>query len=252
MAASPERGAPGLRARGLGAVGGACARARADPCGAGASRVGAERLERTSPRIILHLRRLSVAVLAEGRWVDSVPLGAHVSPSSISPPAIRAARNASTRRGRKERGCPGVHPGGLGVLNARDTSCPQPAECPAVRRCTGPAPSHRLRSARSVSRRTGGAGRSCWAVLGPRVWWRPSPKGAHELLRLRMCLELRRHSWHGVTSLLVPPSERRDPPRPWSPYATGTRPLRRPRPLGGHDEPQRPEPPPASACCWYV
>ena len=40
----------------------------------GRSRVGAERLEPTSSRIILRLRRLSVAVLAEGGWVDSVPL----------------------------------------------------------------------------------------------------------------------------------------------------------------------------------
>ena len=32
------------------------------------------------------------------------------------------------------------------------------------------------------ARRVGRAvlGRSCWAVLGPRVGWRPSPKGAHE------------------------------------------------------------------------
>ena len=56
----------GLRAVGV------SARARADPCGAGASRVGVERLEPTPSRIILHLRRLSVAVLAEGA-VDSVP-----------------------------------------------------------------------------------------------------------------------------------------------------------------------------------
>ena len=40
--------------------------------------------------------------------------------------------------------------------------------------------------------------------------------------------------------------------RPWSPYATGTGPLRRPRPLGRHDERQRPEHCGASACCWYV
>ena len=179
----------GLRAVGV------SARARADPCGAGASRVGVERLEPTSSRIILHLRRLSVAVLAEGGWVDSVP-SPHGRASSTSPPAIRAARDASAGRGGTVRGCPGTHPGGLGVLNARDTPCPKPAECPALRRCAGPAPSHHLRSARSATRRPSGAGRSCWAVLGPRVWWRPSPKGAHELPRLRMRLELRRHPWH--------------------------------------------------------
>ena len=45
----PERGAPGL-GLGLRAVGGECARARADPCGAGASRVGAERFEPSPSR----------------------------------------------------------------------------------------------------------------------------------------------------------------------------------------------------------
>ena len=89
-------------------------------------------------------------------------------------------------------------------------------------------------------------------VLGHRVWWRPSAKGAHELPRLRMRLELRRHPWHGGTSLLVPTSDRRDAPPSMEPVRhrngaaaspTGARTARRP---------QRPEPPPASACCWYV
>ena len=40
--------------------------------------------------------------------------------------------------------------------------------------------------------------------------------------------------------------------RPWSMYATGTGPPRRPRPLGRHDERQRPEHRGASARCWYL
>ena len=128
------------------------------------------------------------------------------------PPAIGAERDASAGRGGAVRGCPVTHPGGLGVLNARDVPCPKPAACPALRRCAGPAPSHRLRPARSATRRPGGTGR-CWAVvLGHRVWWRPSAQGAHELCRLRMRLELRRHPRHGGTSLLGPTSEQHDPP----------------------------------------
>jgi len=131
-------------------------------------------------------------------------LGQALTPNQIRDAAARA--NAGAWLG------PGTHPGGLGVLNARDTPCPQPAACPAVRRCAGPAPSHRLRSARSATRRPGGAGRYMHVVLGHRVWWRPSAQGAHELHRLRMRLELRRHSWHGGTSLLGPTSEQHDAP----------------------------------------
>jgi hypothetical protein len=54
---------------------------------------------------------------------------------------------------------PGTHPGGLGVLNARDTPCPQPAACPNPRRTAGAARSHRLRSVWSATRRPGAAGR---------------------------------------------------------------------------------------------
>ena len=235
----------GLRAVGV------SARARADPCGAGASRVGVERLEPTPSRIILHLRRLSVAVLAEGGCVDSVP-SPHGRASSTSPPAIRAARNASARRGRKVWGYPGVHPGGLGVLNARDMPCQKPAECPAVRRCAGHAPSHRLQSTRNATRRPSGAVQCGAAVLGHRVWWRPSPKGAHELHRLRMCLELRPHPRQGGTSLLVTTSEQCDPPPSMEPVSHRNGAAASPHALGRHDAPQRPEPPPASACCWYL
>ena len=91
---------------------------------------------------------------------------------------------------------PGTHPSGLGEHNARDTLCPKPAACPATRRTAGPAQPHRLRWVRTATRRPGGAGRYGPVVLGHRVWWRPSAKGAHELPRLHMCLELRRHPWH--------------------------------------------------------
>ena len=131
-------------------------------------------------------------------------LGQALTPSQIRDAAARA--NAGAWLG------PGTHPGGLGVLNARDVPCPKPAECPAVRRCAGPAPPHRLRSARSATRRPGGTGRYGAVVLSHRVRQRPSAKGAHELCRLRMRLELRCHSWHGVLSPLVPTSNRRDPP----------------------------------------
>ena len=40
--------------------------------------------------------------------------------------------------------------------------------------------------------------------------------GAHELPRLYMCLELRRHPWHSFTGLLGKTSDRRDTQRPWS------------------------------------
>ena len=156
---------------------------------------GAERVEPTSSRIILHLRRLSAAVLAEGVGSTACPRHTAV-PSSISPPAIRTERDASAGRGGAVRSCPETHPGGLGVLNARDTPCPKPAACPAPRRTTVPAPPHRLRWVGNATRRPGVAGRCGAVVRGHRVRQRPSAKGAHELPRLHVCLGLRRHPWH--------------------------------------------------------
>ena len=194
---------------------------------------GAEGLEPTSSRIILRLRRLSVAVLAEGVGSTACPPHTAVS-SSISPPAIRTERDASAGRGGAVRSCPETHPGGLGVLNARDMPCPKPAACPVPRRTTVPAPPHRLRWVGNATRRPGGAVRCGAVVVGRRVGWRPSAKGAHELSRLHMCLELRRHPWHSCTSLLGKTSDRRDAQRPWSVLLIATRPLGRPRPLGRH------------------
>ena len=78
-------------------------------------------------------------------------LGQALTPDQIRDAAARA--NAGAWLG------PGTHPGGLGVLNARDTPCPQPAACPNPRRTAGPARPHRLRSVRSATRRPGAAGR---------------------------------------------------------------------------------------------
>ena len=147
---------------------------------------------------------------------------------------------------------PRTHPGGLGVPNARDAPCPKPAGCPVQLRTAGPSPSHRLRSVRSATREPGSAGRYWSMVQAHRVWWRPSAKGAHELHRLRMRLELRRHPWHSCTSLLGITNEQRDPPPSMEPVRHREGAQSRPQALGRHDEPQSPEPPPASACCWYV
>ena len=101
-----------------------------------------------------------------------------------------------------------AYPGGLGEHNARDTLSPQPAAYPTRRRTAVPARSHRLQSVRNATCRPGGAGRCRAAVLGNRMWWRPSAKGDQQLHRLHACLELRRHSWHGVLRLLCPTSDR--------------------------------------------
>ena len=122
-------------------------------------------------------------------------------------------RIASSRRQAEARGwCIACLRVGLGVPNAHNGPCPKPVACPTRRRTAVPARSHRLRPVRNATCRPGGAGRCRAAVLGHRVWWGPSAKGAHELPRLRMRLELRRHPWHSCTSLLVPTSDRRDAP----------------------------------------
>ena len=166
------------------------------------------------------------------------------APRRIAVPArshrLRSVRNdALAGRGGAVRGYPGAHPGALGVPNARDTLCPKPAFCPAPRRRAVPARPHRLRSAVTASRRPGGAGRYGPMVLGHRVWWRPSAKGAHELPRLHMCLGLRRHPRHSGTSLLGPTSDRRDAQRPWSAFLIATGPLSHPLALGRHDAARR-------------
>ena len=117
----------------------------------------------------------------------------------------------------------------------------------------GQPPPYRLRSARSATRRTGGAGavRACGAGSSREVEalrqrraracpgcacvWSCAPTNGTEA---RACW-CRRAA--GATLQ-----------RPWSALLIATGPQRRPLALGRHDEPQRPEPPPARACCWYL
>ena len=121
-----------------------------------------------SSRIILRLRRLSVAVLAEGGWVDSVPLGAH-GRASAGAHRLRSVRHATRR--------PGVV-GRCGAAQRRTRSvsaCSTRATCLALRRqrallCAAAQGQLHLtacdgwgtqRVGRAVR---GGAGRSCWAI----------------------------------------------------------------------------------------
>ena len=97
------------------------------------------------------------------------------------------------------------------------------------------------RGTRRVGRaRRGGAGLSCWAITcggGPPLKTRASCTGC---ACARSCGvthgTVARACWgQRATGATLH--------RPWSMYATGTGPPRRPRPLGRHDERQRPEPP---------
>ena len=162
-------------------------------------------------------------------------------PARSHRPAIGGERDASAGRGGAVRGCPVAYLGGLGVLNARDTPCPQPAECPAVRCCAGPAPF----SPPAMGGEHDASDERCWGGRAGRCWvlaWGggPLPKartscpgcactwscGATHGTEARACWCRR-----AIGATLH---------RPWSPYATGTRPLRRPRPLGRHDDPPEP------------
>ena len=170
------------------------------------------------------------------------------------PHHLRSARNATCEPGVVGR-C-GATQGRTRAVSACPTRATHPAlsrpRTPTRRRTAVPARSHRLQSVRNATCRPGGAGRCRAAVLGNRMWWRPSAKGEQQLHRLHACLELRRHPWHSDSSLLEPTSSRRDPPPSMKPVChrdgaaaspTGARTARRR---------QSPEPPPASACCWYV
>ena len=104
----------------------------------------------------------------------------------------------------------------------------------------------------------GGAGWCGAVVLGDRVWWRSSAKGAQELHRLRMGHGLRRHPWHYGTGLLRPTGDRRDAgatptvheEMKYVPHRNGAA----ASPTGARTARRRhtPEHPRASACCWYV
>ena len=150
----------GLRAVGV------SARARADPCGAGASRVGVERLEPTPSRIILHLRRLSVAVLAEGAVSTACPR--HTA-GPARPHRLRSVRHAMRQ------------PGAVGRCGATQgctqavSACSTPATCLAksrqsARLCAAAQGTlHLIACNRLGTRRVGRAVRCsvvrrCWAI----------------------------------------------------------------------------------------
>ena len=86
-----------------------------------------------------------------------------------------------------------------------------------------------------ATRRPDDAGRCGTVVIGDRVWWRPSAKGAQELRRLHECIVLRRHPRQCGTSLLGKTSDRRNAHRPWSAFLIATGPLRHSLVLGRHD-----------------
>ena len=128
---------------------------------------GAERLEPMSSRIILHLRRLSVAVLAEGVGSTACPtLRRTAGPSSTSPPC--------DRRGTRRPGAAGQCGTAQGRTRAV-SACSTRATCLALRRqralpCAAAQGQLHLtacdgwgtqRVGRAVR---GGAGRSCWAI----------------------------------------------------------------------------------------
>ena len=123
---------------------------------------GTERLEPTSSRIILRLRRLSVAVLAEGGWWTACP-SPHGRASWIPPSAIRAARNASARRGGAVRGLHQRRPWAVNrrAGNAARPPCPMRVQEPgACGHCEGRRSTRRPRSVKARGRvRTGGAAR---------------------------------------------------------------------------------------------
>ena len=141
--------------------------------------------------------------------VRVIRLGVHVQ---IRDAAARANAGAWLR--------PGAHPGGLGEHKARDTLCPKPAACHTPRHIAMPARPHRW----NATCQPGGAGRCGTVVMGDRVWWRPSVKGAQELHRLHECIVLRRHPWHTETrSCWGKTSDRRDAQRLWSALLIATR-----------------------------
>ena len=63
----------------------------------------------------------SPPIQKRGSWGSAHTVVSGPSPSFLSLPAIGAERDASAGRCGAVRGCPVTHPGGLGVLNARDT-----------------------------------------------------------------------------------------------------------------------------------
>ena len=202
----------------------------------GRSRVGVERLEPTSSRIILHLRRLSVAVLAEGAVSTACPR--HTA-GPARPHRLRSVRHAMRQ------------PGAVGRCGATQgctqavSACSTPATCLAKSRqsallcATAQGQLHLTTCDRLGARRVGRAvqgGRAgrCWV---PACGGGPLPKartscpgcacawscGATHGTEARACWCRRAI---GATRL-----------RPWSALLIATGPQRRPLALGRHDEP---------------
>ena len=145
----------------------------------------------------------------------------------------------------------GTHPGGLGVHDARDTLCPKPAQR-ALR--SGAQLCVSSTSPPAIRARRGGAVRSCWASSRSRRAIVPHAMALRQR-RARACTgcacgraapppmaQQARACWgrHATSTTLH---------RPWSLYATGTGPLRRPQALGRHESAtaRRSR---AEACCW--
>ena len=134
----------------------------------GRSRVGVERLEPTSSRIILHLRRLSVAVLAAGGgWVDSVPFATRQSP--VRSHRLRSVGSAMRRSGAAGR-CRAIQ-WRTRVASASTTrATPSPRSRPrTLRGGAQQCQLDRTACARYGTQRVGrtvrgGAGRLCWAI----------------------------------------------------------------------------------------
>ena len=213
---------------------------------------GAERLEPTSSRIILLLRRLSVAVLAEGGWVDSVPLATRqgqLDLTACDPCGTRRVGQAWWGGAGLPRDAPGRSRRAQRARHALPEAGRVPG-CAPLRRASSTSPPCDRLGARRVGRAVqGGRAGRCWV---PACGGGPLPKartscpgcacawscGATHGTEARACWCRR-----AIGATLQ---------RPWSALLTATGPQRRPQALGRHDAPQRPEPPPASACCWYL
>jgi len=202
--------------------------------------------------MILHLRRLSVAVLAV-RWVDSVP---------PAPPPYRRAKldlTACDRCGTRRPGAAGqcgTAQGRTRAVSASTTRATRSARSrrralpPAVPQgqlnltaCDGCGPRRVGRAVR------GGTGLSCWAIAcggGPPPRVRTSCPGctcasscgATHGTEARACWGRR------ATGATLQ--------RPWSAFLIATGPLRRPLPLGRHDAARSRSARGATARCWYL
>ena len=187
-----------------------------------------------SSRIILHLRRLSVAVLAEGVGSTACP-SPHGS-AQLDLTALRSVPSATRRPGAAGR-C-GAAQGRTLAVSACSTRAIRPvlsrqSALPlGAQQCQLDNTACDRHGARRVGRAVqGGRAERCWV---PACGGGPPPRARNSLPRLHLRLELRRHPWHSGTSLLGKTSDRRDAQRPWSAFLIATGPLRRPRPLGRH------------------